>query len=70
MMPLKLAPMDEELTIQRISGNEMLKKHLSDLGFVVGATLKVVAQTNGNMIVNVKEARVAIGEQLAMKIFV
>lgn len=70
MMPLKLAPMDEELTIQRIGGNEMLKKHLSDLGFVVGATLKVVAQTNGNMIVNVKEARVAIGEQLAMKIFV
>lgn len=70
MMPLKLANIDEMLTIQRISGNEELKKHLSDLGFVPGTDLKVVAKTNGNMIVNIKNARIAIGEQTAMKIFI
>lgn len=70
MMPLKLANIYEKLTIQRISGNEELKKHLSDLGFVPGTDLKVVAKTNGNMIVNIKNARIAIGEQTAMKIFI
>lgn len=70
MMPLKLANIDEKLTIQQISGNEELKKHLSDLGFVPGTDLKVVAKTNGNMIVNIKNARIAIGEQTAMKIFI
>lgn len=70
MMPLKLANIDEKLTIQRISGNEELKKHLSDLGFVPGTDLKVVAKTNGKMIVNIKNARIAIGEQTAMKIFI
>lgn len=70
MMPLKLAPLDEELTIQRISGNELIKKHLTNLGFVSGAVIKIIAKTNGNMIVNIKESRIAIDEQMAMKIFV
>lgn len=70
MMPLKLAPTDEELTVQRIAGNEITRKHLADLGFVVGSRIKVIACTNGNMIVNVKESRIAIGESMAMKIFV
>lgn len=70
MMPLKLAPLDEELTIQRISDNELIKKHLTNLGFVSGAVIKIIAKTNGNMIVNIKESRIAIDEQMAMKIFV
>lgn len=70
MMPLKLAPIDEELIIQRIAGNELTKKHLADLGFVVGSSIRVVAENDGNMIVKVKEARIAIGEAMAMKIFV
>lgn len=70
MMPLKLAPTDEELTVQRIAGNEITRKHLADLGFVVGSRIKVIACANGNMIVNVKESRIAIGESMAMKIFV
>ena len=70
MMTLKLAPLDEELTIQRISGNELIKKHLTNLGFVSGAVIKIIAKTNGNMIVNIKESRIAINEQMAMKIFV
>ncbi len=70
MMPLKLAPIDEELIIQRIAGNELTKKHLADLGFVVGSSIRVVAENDGNMIVKVKEARIAIGESMAMKIFV
>lgn len=70
MMPLKLAPADEDLTIQRIAGNEITKKHLADLGFVVGATVKVITEANGNLIVNIKESRVAIGASMAMKIFV
>ena len=70
MMPLKLAPANEDLTIQRIPGNEITKKHLADLGFVVGSTVKVITESNGNLIVNVKESRVAIGASMAMKIFV
>ena len=65
MMPLKLAPANEDLTIQRIAGNEITKKHLADLGFVVGSTVKVITESNGNLIVNVKESRVAIGASIS-----
>ena len=58
MMPLSLAGMGEENTIKKIGGNPEVKKHLENLGFVVGGTVKVISTLGGNVIVNVKEARV------------
>ena len=70
MMPLNLAPQGEESIIRKISGTNDVKKHLSDLGFVVGGTVSVVTQTNGNLIVNVKESRIAISCEMAQKIII
>lgn len=70
MMPLSLADVGEENMIKKIGGNPEVKKHLENLGFVVGGTVKVISTLGGNVIVNVKEARVAISEEMARKIMV
>lgn len=70
MMPLALAVTDEENTIKKINGKPDIKKHLENLGFVVGGHVKVVASINGNVIVNVKGARIAVSREMAQKIFV
>lgn len=70
MMPLSLADDGDENTIKKIGGNPEVKKHLENLGFVVGGTVKVISTLGGNVIVNVKEARVAISEEMARKIMV
>ena len=70
MMPLSFAQEGEEQTIQKIGGNLETKKFLENLGFVVGGTVKVVQTINGNMIVNVKESRVAVSKEMANKIMV
>lgn len=70
MMPLSLADMGEENTIKKIGGNPEVKKHLENLGFVVGGTVRVISALGGNVIVNVKEARIAISEEMARKIMV
>ena len=70
MMPLALADIGEEYTIKRIGGSAAVKKHLENLGFVVGGTVKIVTALGGNVIVNVKEARVAISEEMARKIMI
>ncbi len=70
MMPLALADIGEDYTIKRIGGSAEVKKHLENLGFVVGGTVKIVTALGGNVIVNVKEARVAISEEMARKIMV
>ena len=70
MMPLTLANIGEENLIHRVGGNAEVKKHLEDLGFVAGGTATVVASMSGNIIVKVKEARVAISEEMARKIMV
>ena len=62
MMPLSLAELDTENTIRKIGGSPELRKHLENLGFVVGGNVTVVAMLGGNVIVKVKEARVAISE--------
>jgi len=69
-MPLTLAGAGEENIIKRIGGKPEVKKHLEDLGFVVGSTVTVLTTLNGNVIVNVKEARVAISREMAQKIMV
>ena len=70
MMPLILAAAGETNTIRKVSGNPEVKKHLEDLGFVVGGEVTVVSAISGNLIVNVKESRIAISREMAGKIMV
>ena len=70
MLPLTMASQGEPMTIKKIGGKQETKKFLETLGFVVGGTVTVVSEINGNMIVNVKDARVAIGKDMANKIMV
>lgn len=70
MMPLTFAAVGEENTIVKIGGKPEVKKHLENLGFVVGGTVKVVSVMGGNLIVNVKEARVGISQEMAQKIMI
>ena len=70
MMPLALADIGEENIIKKIGGSSEVKKHLENLGFVVGGTVSIVTSLGGNVIVNVKESRVAISEEMARKIMV
>lgn len=70
MMSLTFANVGEENCIRKIGGNPETKKFLENLGFVVGGSVIVVNEINGNMIVNVKESRVAISKEMANKILV
>ncbi len=70
MLPLSMASQGEPMTIKKIGGKQETKKFLETLGFVVGGTVTVVSEINGNMIVNVKDSRVAIGKDMANKIMV
>lgn len=70
MMPLNLADVGEENTIKKIGGSPEVKKHLENLGFVVGGTVTIVNTLGGNVIVNVKESRIAIDQEMARKIMV
>ena len=70
MMPLALANTGEENTIKKIGGSPEVKKHLETRGFVVGGNVTVITTLGGNVIVNVKEARVAISEEMARKIMI
>ena len=70
MMPLSLANIGEENLILKVSGNPEVKKHLEDLGFVAGESATLISSLGGNVIVKVKEARIAISEEMARKIMV
>ena len=70
MMPLSYANPGEEAVIRRISGSPEVKKHLENLGFVVGGNVTVITALDGNVIVRVKEARVAINDEMARKIMI
>ena len=70
MMPLVYAEPGEENIIQRVGGSSEVKRHLEDLGFVVGGTVTLLSQLGGNIIVRVKESRLALGEDMARKIMI
>ena len=70
MMPLTLAVVGEENMIRKIGGNPEVRTHLENLGFVAGGNVTVVSETGGNLIVNIKDSRVAIGKDMANKIIV
>jgi ferrous iron transport protein A len=69
-MPLSLARPGEVNAIKRIGGREDTKKRLETMGFVVGGAVSVISEINGNVIVNVKDSRIAISREMANKIMV
>ena len=70
MMPLTFADVDEEYVVKKIGGKPEVRKHLENLGFVAGAGVSVISTIGGNVIVKVKEARVAISQEMAQKIMI
>lgn len=69
-MPLTMARAGEENMIKKVGGKEETRRFLENLGFVTGGLVTVVSENGGNMIVNVKESRVAINKDMANKIYV
>lgn len=69
-MPLTLANPGEENIIRKVGGKPETKKFLESLGFVAGGAVTVVSEIGGNVIVNVKESRVAVSKEMAKKIIV
>lgn len=70
MMPLTMVNTGEPSTIRKVGGKEETRKFLENLGFVTGGIVTVVSETGGNIIVNVKDSRIAIGKDMANKIMV
>ena len=70
MMPLSYADLHQINRIKKVGGSPEQKRHLENLGFVVGGSVVVISSMSGNVIVNVKEARVAISKEMAQKIMV
>lgn len=69
-MPLSLAEIGEENIVKKIGGSPEVKKHLENLGFVVGGYVTVITSLGEDVIVNVKESRIAISQELARKIII
>ena len=70
MIPLTMADDGEELIVQKVGGLPETKRHLEDMGFTAGSVISLINRVGGNVIVKVKESRVAINEDLARKIMV
>jgi len=69
-MPLTLSDTGEEAVIKRLGGSPEMKKHLEDMGFTAGSVVTVMNTIGGNLIVKIKESRVAISKEMASRIFV
>lgn len=69
-MPLMIAPIGEEFKVKKITGTDETKKFLNKLGFVVGEPIKIISELGGNMIINVKDTRVALDKSIASRILV
>ena len=70
MMPLAMAGIGDRNTIKKITGQDELRRHLAELGFVVGEEVRVVSELGGNLILSVKDSRVALDKTMAMRIMV
>ncbi len=70
MMPLTMADTGKPLMIKKVGGNPETRKFLENLGFVAGGSVTIINEISGNVIVSVKEARVAVSKEMAMKIMV
>lgn len=70
MMPLTMADQGEPVTIHKITGKDEIRQHLAELGFVVDETVTVVSHLGGNLIVQVKDSRIALDRDMANRILV
>ncbi|MBD5140505.1 MAG: ferrous iron transport protein A [Ruminococcus sp.] len=70
MMPITLANTGEENIIKKVGGNPDTRKFLENLGFVAGSAVTVISEISGNVIVNIKDSRVAVSKEMAQKIMV
>ncbi|NBI18996.1 ferrous iron transport protein A [Neglecta sp. X4] len=70
MMPLTMAKVGETITIRKISGKDEVRQHLAELGFVVDSDVTVVSEIGGNIIVQVKDSRIALDKTMANRIMV
>ncbi len=70
MMPLTMAEVGETNIIKKVGGKDETRKFLENLGFVTGGVVTVVSEISGNMILNVKDSRVALGRDMASKIII
>lgn len=70
MMPLSMAGQGEQLTIRKITGKDEVRQHLAELGFVVDSTVTVVNEIAGNLILQVRQSRIALDKTMANRIMV
>ena len=70
MMPLGMAQVGETNIIRTIPGRDEVRQHLAEIGFVVGEEVRVVSELGGNLILSVKDSRVALDKSMAMRILV
>lgn len=70
MIPLTYANPGEECIIKKIGGNSDVKRHLENLGFTVGGSVMLISALSGNVIVKVKESRIALDEEMAKKVMI
>lgn len=69
-MPLTMAKVGEPATIRRVGGKEETRKFLENLGFIAGSVVTVISEISGNLILNVKDCRIALGKDMAKKIII
>ena len=69
-MALAFAPLGRELRVIKVNAGDKLKRHLENLGFVSGASVMCLVDSNGDLILRIKDCKVAINKALAMKIMV
>ena len=70
MMPLTMAKSGERVTVRKITGKDEIRQHLADLGFVVDSDITVVSEIAGNLIVQVKDSRIALDKSMANRIMI
>ncbi len=70
MVPLIYSNVGEDNVIKKVSGSAEVKKHLEDMGFVPGTIVSLISMIDGNVIVNVKNVRIAISKEMAQKIYI
>lgn len=70
MMPLTMANAGEEIIVRKVGGNPDTRKFLENLGFVAGSAVTIISEISGNLIVNVKDSRIAVSKEMAQKIMV
>ena len=70
MMQLTLAKTGDSGTIKQITGSDQVRQHLAELGFVVNAEVRIVNEIHGNLIVQIKDSRIALDRKMASRIFI